>query len=309
MIQELGVVTPVYSTKENSRLEYFKNTAGSVLTQNYDFLWVVVDDGSTDNTRDFVRSIKDPRIVLLERKRLPGDKKTSSNALNLGINYLFENGCRYFAYVHSDDLLPRGSLELRVNGLKDNDMVYGRIALLKGKQLFYQDFSPKGGNYCSPALMESGFPHHTSMWSRRMIDLMRKGRENQVFDRKVVCAEDMDVTLYCKSLMIEEGLSLGFVDRVVYIWVNSEGNITQHTSRAKGRRQIKRIYEKVGFENPVAYSWVTDYIRRPFFWLPEPIKEPLRPLRELVKQASKGLLFPDSSLKPSDMDPYWFKKE
>lgn len=134
MIQELGVVTPLYSTPENNRLRYFKDTVGSVLAQDYDFLWTIVDDGSTDqDTIDFLKDIsKDPRINIKTKKRQSEDKKTASNALNIGFNFLFQNGCQYFTYY---------------------------------------DFS-------SPLGMKAGFPHHTSMWSREMMELMMKEKIN-----------------------------------------------------------------------------------------------------------------------------------
>lgn len=88
----ITVVVPLFN-KEKS----IKNTINSILNQSYeDFELIVVDDGSTDNSLNIVRSIKDPRIKILT-KRNGG----VSSARNAGIK---KAGSNYIAFIDGDDV-------------------------------------------------------------------------------------------------------------------------------------------------------------------------------------------------------------
>ena len=65
---ELTVSMPAYNTGK-----YIGQAIASVLRQQgIDFELVVVDDSSTDNTVDVVRSFRDPRVRLIENSERMG---------------------------------------------------------------------------------------------------------------------------------------------------------------------------------------------------------------------------------------------
>jgi GT2 family glycosyltransferase len=71
----VSVVLPVYN-----HLRFLPEAIGSVLAQTHrDFELVIVNDGSTDGTTEYLDAIRDPRVVVVhqENRRLPG-------ALNAG---------------------------------------------------------------------------------------------------------------------------------------------------------------------------------------------------------------------------------
>ncbi|MBI2106678.1 glycosyltransferase family 2 protein [Candidatus Woesearchaeota archaeon] len=309
MEQELGIVTPVYSTKRNSRLNYFKDTTGSILAQNLDFLCVVVDDGSTDETPDYVQSIHDNRVSYVRLERTSRSRLTSSVAANAGLNYLMDKGCSYLAYVHSDDLITQCSLERRVNALKQGaEMAYGRLTVYQHEQLTLNEFNRPG--QCSIP-MGMGFPHHTSMWSRKMMELMMRGREHNLFDTNIDCAEDLDVTLYSRKVMEEHKFHSQFVDAVLYIWVKSNRNITELVKDRTMRKQVKWIFEKNGFDVPesIRESLLKKLVTRPGYWLPERIKKQLRPIKEEITRLTRDRLYPrvEEGIILTDIDPFWFR--
>jgi len=70
----VSVVLPVYN-----HLRFLPEAIGSVLAQTYrDFELVIVNDGSTDGTREYLDGLHDPRIVVLHQEncRLPGALNT-----------------------------------------------------------------------------------------------------------------------------------------------------------------------------------------------------------------------------------------
>lgn len=311
MKQELGLVIPVYSTKGNSRLSYFKDCLGSVLAQNFDFLCVIVDDGSTDETPDYIRSIQDSRIQSVRIERTDKSRLTSSVAANMGLNHLMNRGCSHFAYIHSDDIITPCSLERRVTALKEGaEMVYGRLAVYQDGNITLNGLNKEKQNH-SLDVMGMGFPHHTSMWSRRMMELMMNGRANSVFDTRLDCVEDLDVTLYSRKIIETQGFPLEFVDGVLYIWVRSKCNITELVREKTVREQIEFVFKENGFDAPdcLRESVLKKWLTRPGYWLPERVKERLRPIKYKVGRITRGKLYPEPKEKTIqvDIDPLWFK--
>ncbi|MEO7433997.1 MAG: glycosyltransferase, partial [Candidatus Binatia bacterium] len=70
----VSVVLPVYN-----HLRFLPEAVGSVLAQTYrDFELVIVNDGSTDGTREYLDGLRDPRVVVIHQEncRLPGALNT-----------------------------------------------------------------------------------------------------------------------------------------------------------------------------------------------------------------------------------------
>lgn len=89
---EISVVMPVYNCKI-----YLEEAIDSVLSQTFqDFEFIIVDDGSTDNTVERILKYKDPRIRLIRNKH------DFIHSLNIGLE---EAGGKYIARMDSDDIM------------------------------------------------------------------------------------------------------------------------------------------------------------------------------------------------------------
>jgi len=311
MKQELGIVTPVYSTERNSRLTYFRDTADSILAQDLDFLWVIVDDGSTDETPDYIQGIRDSRVSYIRLERTNRSRLTSSVGANAGLNYLMNKRCSYFAYVHSDDIITPYSLEKRVNALKEGaEMVYGKLAIYECRGLVLKDFKKPKEDH-STEVMRMDFPHHTSMWSRKMMKLMMNGRANSLFDTELDCVEDLDVTMYSRKIIEKHNFRLDFIDGILYIWVRSKDNITELVRERTVRKQVEIVFEKNGFDasDYVRESLLKKLIIRPGYWLPEKIKRQLRPIKNEISRLTGNRLYPgpEKSITQTVINPFWFR--
>jgi len=97
----ISVITPTYN-----RSHLLPRVWESLQKQTFkDFEWIVIDDGSTDNTQEVIRSFKDPRIVYV---RLPENRGVNA-ARNRGIA---ESKSPYLVFLDSDDELVPEALEL-----------------------------------------------------------------------------------------------------------------------------------------------------------------------------------------------------
>ncbi len=78
--EKLSVVVPVYNEEENVGL-LVGRIEGALQGENYEI--ILVDDGSTDQTRQEVKKLQNPNVVLIELKKNYGQ----SLALAAGIDY------------------------------------------------------------------------------------------------------------------------------------------------------------------------------------------------------------------------------
>jgi len=101
-ITKVSVIIPTYN-----RAGYLGEAIQSVLDQAFgDFELIVVDDGSTDSTREVVSSFIDTRVRYIYQ-----ENGGVSSARNTGIK---ASEAEYIAFIDSDDIWLPGNLELKV---------------------------------------------------------------------------------------------------------------------------------------------------------------------------------------------------
>jgi glycosyltransferase involved in cell wall biosynthesis len=145
----ITVFTPTYN-----RAYILPQLYASLLAQsNQDFEWLIVDDGSTDDTRSLIKKFMDEaKISIRYIYQTNGGKHT---AINLGVQ---EARGELFFIVDSDDYLPQNSLELLLyyyEQIKDEDRYWG----LSGLRI-YPNGKTIGGDVSYDIL-------HCSFWDYR----------------------------------------------------------------------------------------------------------------------------------------------
>jgi Glycosyltransferases involved in cell wall biogenesis len=89
---KITVLIPVYN-----REKYVAAAIESILTQTFpDFELLVIDDGSTDRSREIIQSYRDPRLRLVCNERNLGIPKTRNRGIQLARG-------EYLAFLDSDD--------------------------------------------------------------------------------------------------------------------------------------------------------------------------------------------------------------
>lgn len=134
----ITVFTPAYNRARLLPVLY-----NSLCDQTFrDFEWLIVDDGSSDNTEDVVKTfIEERKLNIVYFKKQNGGKHT---AVNYGVQRA--NGELFFI-VDSDDKLPNDSLELVAKyyePIKENHEFAGVCGL---KAYFNGDLLPGSINY------------------------------------------------------------------------------------------------------------------------------------------------------------------
>jgi glycosyltransferase involved in cell wall biosynthesis len=120
------VIIPTYN-----RSKFAKQAINSVLAQSYkDFELLVIDDGSTDNTRQIISAISDSRIKYIYK-----DNGGVSSARNLGLKNAQE---QFICFLDSDDLWPDNFLKTMISRLQQNPK-YGAAYCMR--TLLFEDGS------------------------------------------------------------------------------------------------------------------------------------------------------------------------
>lgn len=194
----VSVIIPTYN-----RADKIKPAVESVLNQTYsDFELIIVDDGSTDNTKSVIESIDDSRIKYVHQK-------------NAGACAARNNGIRcakgeYIAFHDSDDIWHKDKLEKQMDVLQKSgaDIVCCRL----NKK--YSDGTIK----LKPEQMKHGFMNPvTNLFGigTQTIVAKRIVFDSYKFDKDFPCFQECELlyrvtkrfSLYC----LDEGLVDYFV--------------------------------------------------------------------------------------------------
>lgn len=124
----VSIILPTYN-----RMGVLDKAINSVLEQTYTkFELIIVDDGSTDGTEEYVKGIDDTRVQYIR-----GNHKGAAAARNLGLQ---NAQYKYIAFQDSDDLWVKTKLEKQMKILTEADdevaLVYCRYEYhpLQGNQ-------------------------------------------------------------------------------------------------------------------------------------------------------------------------------
>ena len=114
----ISVVIPTYN-----RVTLLQKSVSSIVAQSYsNWELVVVDDGSTDGTADFIRGMGDPRISVLE---MPHSGHIGG-LRNIGVQ---AGSGEWIAFLDSDDVWMPNKLELQLEALakSNSEMVLWKL--------------------------------------------------------------------------------------------------------------------------------------------------------------------------------------
>ena len=178
----LTVVMPVFNGQK-----YLREAIDSVLDQTFEnFEFLIIDDGSTDDSVLIISTYKDPRIRLIENEI----NKGVAFIRNIGLN---EAKGKYLAWLDCDDLIDPYKFQKQVLFLEENPTIGICGTWLErfndgARKLSTTFINPeliKAALFFKPAVLNA-----TTMFRMSMIK-----KENLFFDTRLKVAEDYDFFL------------------------------------------------------------------------------------------------------------------
>lgn len=158
---QISVVMSVYNAEA-----YIREAIESVLKQTYkDFEFIIINDGSTDKSREIVQSYSDERIVVLEQ-----ENRGLSMALNRGIKC---SRGKYISRMDADDIAYPKRLEIQYEFLEANKdyIAVGSeadVISLEGDYL-YTSRQPLSWTEIQVMLPSTPFFHSSVMFRRKEV--------------------------------------------------------------------------------------------------------------------------------------------
>ena len=107
-MNKVSVIVPIYNEEKN-----LKRCIESLINQTYKNLEIIlINDGSTDNSKEIIDSYKDKRIVAIHKKNTGiGDTRNTGIAKSTG---------DYIMFVDSDDYIELNYVEVLLKSLNEN---------------------------------------------------------------------------------------------------------------------------------------------------------------------------------------------
>lgn len=120
---KVSVIVPIYNQEK-----YLKKCIDSLVKQEGDYEFILVNDGSKDNSEKIIKSYRDKRIKYFKNK-------------NRGIGYTRNFGIskatgKYLMFLDSDDYLEENAIKILLDNILDNDILIFNInKIIKGKKI------------------------------------------------------------------------------------------------------------------------------------------------------------------------------
>lgn len=206
---EKGLIS-VLMSNYNTPVPYLKEAIDSVLAQTYtDFEFIIIDDGSTDDSPAFIESYSDPRIRLITNEQNMG----LARSLNIGLALCHGE---FIARMDSDDVCYPERFTEQAAFLKENPdtIVCGTCVEFiddKGEVTSLSDFNTliPDMDYYKICLLFSNNPtvfHPGAMFNRKLllqynITYDEAYRYAQDYRMWVTCSEYAKITNIQKYLM------------------------------------------------------------------------------------------------------------
>jgi len=247
MAPKISVIIPAF----NAEL-FIADAIESVLAQEYssETEIIVIDDGSSDNTRMVVSDIAahNSQIILLRNDR----KKGPSGARNTGL--LNANG-DYVTFLDADDLWLKNHLEEGVAFLDKNntiDIVFYNFEVQEyetkrkifdwfsernfSKIIKIDELDDKYNSICDDlfkALLNESFMHLQSMIIRKKV------LSGILFDEEIKRSEDRD---FCINIYLNSNAKFAYKNLITGIYYRHSNSLTSKTVEKSLSTTIDHIY-------------------------------------------------------------------
>lgn len=249
---KLTILTPTYN-----REELLQRLYKSLCEQTYrEFQWLVIDDGSTDSTKELVEKLIEQKEINIDYKRKENGGKHT--ALNYAHPYI--KG-KYIVIVDSDDLLTNDAVERIVKKWVQYDLdgTVAGITFQRGKIETGRTFDNSiKGEYQSTFAEETNRGMHGDHCETVRSELFKKFNFPEFVDEHFIAEGAMWYS-------ITKGCKVVYTDEIVYLAEYLEDGLTKsgrmlHIKNPKGCMWHASVFLNSDFKHKIRIKNALLYI-------------------------------------------------
>lgn len=211
---------------------FLRSSIDSILNQNFkNFEFVIIDDGSTDNSCEIIKSYNDQRIRFFK------------NNSNIGLAASLNRGLKYakgklIARQDADDISLPERLEKQVSFMHKNSNVVltgsqGRDIDENSKNLGVIKKPVSNNSIKWLLIFDNPFIHTSVMFKRETVLRYFKG-----YDETFICSQDFDLWSKITALFSVANLNTVLVEKR-----NTAGSLTLNVANVKGRELCRKVHD------------------------------------------------------------------
>jgi GT2 family glycosyltransferase len=209
----ISIIIPTYNAGQ-----YIEEALASVFAQSFqDFEVIIIDDGSTDDTAQKIKTLSDPRILYVYK-----ENQGPAAARNYGLNLVRGE---YIAFLDVDDLWEPHKLEMHLNLMKSFPLMgmsfsWFQILFDQPIQRFESPWftPPKKQVLRFVDFLERNWTGHSSSVVLRTQCM----RDCKGFDESLYTGEDY----YLWLQIAQRGWEIGFLPEALSIYRRRTGSLT-----------------------------------------------------------------------------------
>jgi len=271
----ISVLMPVYNAEK-----YLEIAIESILNQSFqDFEFIIINDGSTDNSESIIKSFSDPRIRYVKNAENLKLIKTLNKGIELATG-------KYIARMDADDVAEPNLFkeQLAIFQSEHADVVAVRTTLLsydgksKKRNISKIKLLPTVLRFIIPFQNVVGHPGVMAK-----TELMKKYKYCD--DGTVDHFEDLDLW----NRMLQENALIEMLDSPLFLWRQNPTGITKNLGVLNETHQRKYDYCKRTLKNQFDFEFKDHTLKLLFFPNENPSFNSLCQLRKELTQYTKHI--------------------
>jgi len=220
-MSQIDVIMPTYN-----HASFLQRAIDAILDQTFtDFTFIIVNDGSQDNTKEILDKCSDKRIEIIHNEK----NKGLPASLNIGH---VAGGSPYCTWVSSDNISYKNQLEVLYDYITKNnlDFVQSRWISKKEKtgEIFYQDVRKIKDNW-GMATIGASFLYKRLVW------------ETYKYDENLQCVEDLK--FYLQAYL--HPFKFGYIEDFLMEYHIQPNSLSGREDMSKHNALIQKIYKDV----------------------------------------------------------------